>query len=727
MWQKRSVTCVSAVLLAMISGVSEAQELAEHKEQQTQVLEEIMVVAQRRSQSLLEVPIAISVLDGGQLERAGISKPDDLSKVVPGLQVVNGSGSSLPFLRGVGTVNSGVGAEAGVAFYVDDVYYADAVGALASMDNLQRVEVLKGPQGTLYGRNATGGLIHLITPEPQADPLLRASVGYEEYDTYIGSFYATGGLTSTLKGNISAKVNYQEDGWGNNVFTGEEVNRYRYGNVRAKLLWEPTDSDRITFAGDYFKDESDVGIVVGIVQGTQSVLGGGYPGSIYNVALTTDVKPEAEVFGGSINWEHSFDNDLVFKSVTAYRDLSQDLTNGYDVDLDPSDTIAGGFEKKSWSFQQELLLQGSAGQLTYTGGLFYFTYHSKFPIALTLNPGTPIAVSQTQNPETELDSYAIFGQVDYQFTDQNTLTLGLRYTYDDQRLQGSSTIGGVVYESADKSEDFDEVTWRAAFNHQFTDESMAYLSYSRGYRSGLFNGLVINDPAVDPEILDSYEIGLKGEYLDNRLRLGLSAFYNDYKDMQVQSFVVLGSVLSNAASSEVYGIDFESLLAVPLPVGNLTLGANVGAMHAEITDFKNCTIITPTAIPPAFPVPIPVSSVGDCSGNNLPYAPEFQATLSLNYNLPLEKLGGELGLSMNYYHSDAFYGDPDNVLKQDAFDTVDADISYTFPDGQTRLRIYGRNLTDKEVAAYLQRLELGFYNSPRAPRVFGVEAQYTWQ
>ncbi len=720
------ITIFAVVLVSLISpawpNVVNAQS-QEDAESSHGVLEEVIVTAQRRAESLQDVPIAISAFTGKQLESDGIKRTSDLTFVTPGLQLNTVATNGQAFMRGVGTTNLGGNVEGAVAYYVDDVYYADTAGVLMSLNNVERVEILKGPQGTLYGRNATGGLIHVVTPDPEADGYVRGQIGYESYNTITGSLYATGALTDQLKGSFAATYHDQGDGFGTNLTRNEDANYIRNEAYRGKLLWEPTENDSVTFMASYYNDTSDTAGIQMVAENTINAYGVRYSGDPYDGFQNVPTDHVTTAYDGSIKWEHSLGNGMVFKSVTAYR--QSDFSVNIDVDFGPASVGENNLLKDMSSIQQEFLLQGSNDRLSWTTGLFYF--HSDTDFNPTIKAVHPVLgpIQQYRPTNLGLDSYAIFGQADYGLTDRDTLTVGLRYTVDEQSINAkifSITPAGPVQlpGAVDLNTDFNEPTWRLAYKHEFNDSVMGYASYSKGYKSGIYNSTPPYE-IVDPEFLDAYELGLKGSFVDGSVQLDLNGFYYDYEDMQLLTIIGTLASLTNAAKSEVYGLEANASWAVPVSVGDLVLRGNLSVMESEFKDYQGCKIIVPR-----YPLPGNiVNNKGDCSGNSLPFTPDFTSNFGANYAVPVGDAGGELGMAILYYYSDGVYSTPDNVIKQDSYGLINAEVSYQFPGSNYALRLYGRNLTDENV--YIVTAGDAAVNQiPIAPRIYGVEFAFRW-
>jgi iron complex outermembrane receptor protein len=730
------------------------------------IIEEIIVTAQRKSESLQDVPMAISAFSADQLERAGIESASDLTIMTPGVQIGSGYGNALVYMRGIGNNIVVAGSESSNAFYMDDVYYADASGVLTSFNNVERIEVLKGPQGTLYGRNATGGLIHIITPDPQLGPLLNVKLGYEDYETIKGSLYATGGLSEALKASLAVNIAHQGEGYGRNLTLDKEILFIEHQNYRAKALWEPTESDRITFAGSYFRNTGDMGLQGTVYPGRRSITDATYSGPHNSQAgRLADHLTEAEDV--SLRWEHYFDNGMTLKSVSAYRGVNY-LVRDADGDEGELPVLFFGFLKDQQSFQQELLVQGDVDWLdrllSYTSGVFYFNNDGLFatPVTalptndlLTSTPGLALIASLlwpvTDTAQVAIDQYArtktqslaAYSQADYQLNERNTLTAGLRYTLDWLEEETGESFIGVPGGSAQGQSSYGQLTWRLAVKHNFTDQWMAFASFSRGYKSGQYNGVGdgsylalgsdiqqglqnlagrASPQAVRPEILDAYEVGSKATMLNGSLQLGLNAFFYDYQDLQITTVYLATPSLRNAAQAKIYGAELELVWSAPVPLGQLLLHGNAGLLENEFTDFPDCNFWSYT---PVIVIGAGTASTQNCTGNELPFAAPYNLTVGLDYVTP-SVVGGQLGASVTYYRNGGYFLGAENVMLQKPYNAVSAELSHTLRDDRMRMRVYGKNLTDERVWTFCSANNFASNCRAGPPRTVGFELEYTW-
>ncbi|MET0985241.1 MAG: TonB-dependent receptor [Steroidobacteraceae bacterium] len=683
-------------------------------------LEEIVVTAQRRAENQQEVPIAVTTLTAAEIEGAGVTGTDNLRAVTPGLMFTTQQRSSQVFIRGVGSQSTGAGDEGAVATYIDGVYYPSSWGNVISFNNIERVEVLKGPQGTLFGRNATGGLIHVITREPQADFSSRVGVSYDNFDTVEGTLYATGG-GEQIAADIAAYGVHQGEGWGDDLTNGGDVNRKREQAVRSKIAWTPTDDDRLTLALDYSMNESDIGLIRTPIPGHVAVGGVTNPGSIYdfigNFRRFDDT--EIEAYGGALKYERDLGGSSL-SILTAYR--KEDSAYKFDSDGTVATLVHSDLHEETESVQTEVLLTGSAQKLDWTGGVFLFNADSRF----NLTQGSVLPSLQWEGVrKQDTHSIAGFAQGTYSFTDTTRLTLGARYTRDKRNhsardvalpglvVAGTPVPAGTAFFTKQDDKTWGEWTYRVALDQKLTESVMVYASYNRGFKSGVYNLSTPNQPVVDPETIDAYEVGLKSEWFDHLLRFNLAAYKYDYKDIQLQQVAVGGALLFNAAEGDVKGVDVELQLAPKLDVGELTVSAGASFLDATYDSFPGAPISTPG------PTGGNITTSGDAKGNDMTRSPPVTGNLAVDYFLPVA--AGELGFNVNYYYNDGFYFEPDNRVKQDSYSIVNAQVAYSFgPDQRYRVRVFGKNLGDEEYFNSITEFAFGDQAVPGQPRTYGV-------
>lgn len=689
-------------------------------------LAEIVVTAQRRAESLQSVPISVTAVTADKLEASGITSTQDLPNVAPGLIMTNVRNTVTPYLRGIGTQAGTAGTEGAIAVYIDGVYLPNAISSAFSLNNVQRVEVLKGPQGTLFGRNATGGLIHVFTRDPTYNPELRATLGYGNYDTKMASFYVTGGLTENVAADFAFYGSHQGDGWGRNLILGGDVNFRREALVRSKIKAELGERTSVVLAGDYARWRSDIGNVFQPLPGTVSVGRVTTTGSIYDLNSPHQFPSrDSEQYGGSLVITHALTDDIEVQSTSAYR--KHDAFSATNTDGTPAVLNDSRFHEVGDSFQQEILLNGKTGALIWTAGAFYFDSSAGFrPFQFSTTPPSPN--NANRNTETTTKSYSTFAQGTYELAPATNLTLGARYTYDRKAAfgqfiatAGNTVPAGTVIVDVDNlprsqtRRHWDAVTWRIAIDHQLQDNVLAYASMNRGFKSGAFNAADTRQPALNPERLDAYEIGIKSDLLDRTLRFNAAAFYYDYKNIQLQVITGTGSQSFNAPSGRVKGLDVETTWAPRISNGNLEISGSVSLLDTEYLDFPSAphTILRDPSIGGR------VATSTNAKGNEMVRAPNLSSSVTLDYSTPITDVL-EAGGNVSWQHNGKFYWEVNNDVYQKAYDIINAQIFLGKSDSRWRVRLWARNLLDEKYFVFVNTNAFGATASAAAPRTYGI-------
>lgn len=694
-------------------------------------LEDIVVTAQRRNESLQRVPISISAITATALSKAGATGTLALATVTPGLQLPQNRNSVTPSIRGVGSQNVTPGDEGATAVYVDGILYAAAGANIFSLNNVDQVEVLRGPQGTLFGRNAVGGLLNVITRTPDQNSQIRGSIGYGNYQTATGQLYVAGGITEGVAADIAAYGVYQGKGWGRNLNLGNEVNFNREGSLRSKIAIDLGASSDFVLSGDYSYAKNDIGNTRQPLPGTRAVGGRGFVGTIYDTSGDMPIFAKKEVYGTSAKLTHDFDW-AKFSSTTAYRHY--DLEYNLDQDGTPVIFVDGRTPEITKTFQQEFLLSGKAGNLDWTTGLFYF-YSSAGWVDFTQRSTVTPTTNFILNSNMKTNSYAGFAQGTYALTDSTRFTAGLRYTRDTRAIDATQyalagnprPVGTLLNTTANLSRDathraFEKLTWRLALDQQITPSILAFASFSRGFKSGVFSTSSPFNPAVAPETLDAYEIGLKSDLFDRTLRLNISAYHYNYDNIQLQAINATGqSILLNAAKGTINGIDGDVTYAPRLPLGDLQIHLTMAYLDATYDSFPSGQVLTPRPSPAGGNV----LTSGDLSGNDIIFSPHFTSGLSGSYELPV--FGDhKLGLSATWYRNGSFYWDPQNRVKQPSYSLFNGQISFALPGNSVTFKVFGRNLFNKKYYAQVSPSPTGDLGVPGAPRTYGIAADFSF-
>ncbi|WP_068082995.1 TonB-dependent receptor [Novosphingobium rosa] len=743
-----SAAAIAAGLLtpgSAMAGDAQAQAAPAPAQDGAPNVADIIVTANKRAENLQKVPISIAAFTAKAIDTQGIKSVVDLPQLTPGLGFTRTLVGTNAFLRGVGTTSAGYSTESPIATYVDGLYMPNSAASSFSFNNIERIEVLKGPQGTLYGRNTTGGLIHVITKEPGDVTAMDTSVSYGNYNTVQANFYGSTPLSDTVAVNLAALYVNQADGWGRNQFTGKEAYTFKDVGVQGKIRWQPAPDTKITLRGFFDKVNTDQGNAVAMYPGSVGTDGSTYVGKYQ---INTRLTPFAQQRQYSVSLKA--EQGLGFAnltSITGYIDnaspslqtqgpvLGQPLPGQGAINL-------GGYQTaKTFSQELQLTSNNKASPFQWMVGAFY--YHDNSMIQINVY-GTCIGAVCTAPLPTQTTgyantrSYAGFAEGTYSFTHATRLTLGLRYTSDQKTLTGqivplagfpnsipafpAGTVttpaqGGIATDVT-----FNKLTWKAVLAQDLSDRIHAYASYNRGFKSGGFNPTSFTNPASKPEVLDAFEVGMKSELFDRKLRLNLSGFYYDYKGIQLRSTAPPappgGSILFNAAAAHIKGIDAD-LSAVLLP--GLSLDGGFEVLDAHYSSFPSGVCTTPRAIGLSG-LGGTITSTCNLAGFKLPQAPDFSATLGLTYRT--ETRIGRFEFNANDGYKSSFVWEPDNRLRQGSYHLVNASLTWTPPGSRFSLQAYGRNLGK---AYYFVSGANGGGNDgyvPGAPRTYGVKARY---
>ncbi|MCW1402934.1 TonB-dependent receptor [Novosphingobium sp. MW5] len=736
--------CASASLAGLTFALAAQPALAQETDDQGN-LSEIVVTAQKRSENLQRVPVAITAVSSSELQASGVTSPFDLGNAAAGIQINNTVQTFSPHIRGVGTTSFGPGVESPVALYVDNIYYGSTLMAPSDLGDLEQLAVLKGPQGTLFGRNATGGVLQVTTLEPGKVLKVDLRTEIDNYGTSRSMAHVSGPLSERLAAGLTVKYATQAEGWGQNLLTGNDVHKIDDDfAVRGKINWSPTDTTTIKLSGDYGYRKNSLGanIVAAGPAGIPDVItfGPSTPivtaqdnpayNSDYDVATSFDNKNHWEGGGGSLQ----IDQDVGFAhivSITGYRQYKFDSI----FDTDPSPIPLERFEiyQKGKQFTQELQLVSNSNQkLTWTLGAFYFWNQEEAvplrgeftlpSIGVFLPSLTGVNTLDTFS-DVRSESIAVFGQATYKITDSTRITAGLRYTHEKRSSSGFI----LAYVDNDPSTSFplvptvtsedktDQATWRVSIDQDIGPDAMVYASYNRGFKSGGFNGFNPTNPPYQPEKIDAYEIGLKSELANRTIRFNPSAFYYKYSQIQITSLIPPPlPIILNAAKAEIYGLDLETQWA---PTPDLTFNLSAEWLSAKFTDYPDGNVT----------VPLPgggnVIVLGDLSGKRLPFAAKF--TLNAGVNYTHDFAGGKITLNANDAYNSGYSTETDGRLKIGSFHMVNASISWTDKSDRFTVGVFGRNLADEHIPAQLSTTYYGDEaDFSLAPRTFGISLAY---
>ncbi|MDP3737712.1 MAG: TonB-dependent receptor [Hyphomonadaceae bacterium] len=714
----------------------------------------VIITAQKRAQDIQDVPVAVTALGGEALQDLHVTDIRDLNALAPSLQIKTDDNAANPkiFIRGIGLNDFNPNTASAVAIYTDGVYIGSPLAQMGQFFDLDRVEVLRGPQGTLYGRNTTGGAINLISRKPTDEFDANASIEYGSYNGVTVEGAVGGPISSTLAYR-AAGTYVTNDGYTLNRLTGNRGNDTDRGSARFSLAWTPSDTFDALFQLRYGRSKggSILAYNRSLLPQTAGATGpdgfcapafytsgdctdlAGYANTstnLYQGDYHLEGKDEVETFGGSatLTWDLGA---MSLISVTGYDHADRDDLE--DTDAGPTDIITARYQAKQWAASEELRLQSNGDNtLNWVAGIYLArdelesnSYYDVFRVANSGDPATdlPQGIGVFGWPFTQdTDSYAVFGQADYKVTDKLTATLGLRYSADDKTFHYdsvySSNVGDPtfnIFPTVDDSRTFDSLSGKLGLQYAVNDDVNLYASYNRGYKSGGFFGGQTTDPAAvlpyNDEVVNAYEVGLKSELLDNVLTANFAAFFYDYQDLQVYTLVVDSNTnltvqnFTNASNAEVSGLEAE-LIATPIDGLDLSLGASF--LDATYKDFS--------------------SAGDDYSGNTLPNAPEASLTGSARYEWSIFGGSAEAQADVSY-RSKVFY-DTRNVerLSDDDRTFVNLRFGWKPGDGGMEFGVFGRNVTGETNVSDIIPIEgLGFDLFSVGPReTAGVYARFDY-
>jgi iron complex outermembrane receptor protein len=679
-------------------------------------LEEVTVTARRREESLQEVPIAVSAFSSERIEATGAPDITWLQQSTPNLtlQVARGSNSTLiAFIRGVGQQDPLWGFEPGVGLYVDDVYIARPQGAVLDIYDIERLEVLRGPQGTLYGRNTIGGAIKYVTRSLGNEARLdtRLTLGnYAQHD-----FIASGvlPLSDTLSVGGSAAI-YRRDGYGENLTTGNQ-NHYAKSvdAFRVSAEWNPSDALSFKLAADQVTDNSPAKHGHREAPGAGLAVNDPIPKSVYDTYAGFGDKNKVTTEGVALTIAYDVNDAITLKSISAYREGETNTLIDFDSGPTSALDVPGHYADRQ--FTQELQVIYDGDKLQGVAGLYYLNASAsgEFDTIVGLI-NTTIATAGVVDTE----SYAAFADVSYDFTDKLRASVGLRYTEDTkegsvyrQNFTGigsplfgnDAAVPGLLRSDYTNERTFDKLTPRVSVSYDLLDTLTTYVSYSEGFKSGGFDmrGDVVLTPdtvnGFDSETVSSYELGVKGSAWDGRASYNLAVFYSDYSDQQItrQQPTVTGSIASfvdNAGASTIQGVELEGAFAFT-DAFSVTYG--IGWTDADFDEYNTFQLVTNPAPPPAtISVPVDLSDTAVFQNT-----PEWNGNVALNYMQPLRSGWGSLlgTLSASYRDSYTMFEFKNPLIDQtEDYTLIDASLVWTAANEKLKVQLTGRNLTDEE-------------------------------
>lgn len=693
-------------------------------------LDTVLVTAQRRSEDLQDVGMALAVFDSEALLAAGVTDAMQLQTVVPSLTYLATGTAAQPYLRGIGTRQSVVGLEPSIATYIDDRYVARPFAAMFDMLDIERVEVLKGPQGVLYGRNAAGGAIRAITRDPR-EPSLEVAGTAGSHAARRLSVAAGGSFADAWRGQIAAAVE-RRDGFATNVIPegramADDVDRVAY---RGKLLWDATDAVTAKLGFSWWSSTDWAGrdvVAAGVPEANRG-------GALYGGVTTREPDQFATTLARDNDMTElaadlRFDVRLAkldFVSVTTYTD--DDFEQVFDVDASSARLVDLRMIEPSETWSQEFhLLSREKAKLEWLAGMYVYRQDAANTYVLedtvSAQPAFAAGTDVSNGRQDVLtQAYALFAQAAYGFGERWTANIGGRWSRERKRVTLDDAPGAVTNVPTPYADErnWDDFTPRVALEYR-GNLGLAYASYSRGFKSGGYNYPASVNPVLNPETLDSYEIGVKSDLGSERLRVSSALFYYDFANLQVTRGGT-GTFLTteNAASARVRGLEVDVSAAV---TPSLSIQGGLALIDSEYTDYT-AGVLVPQMVPPYGSTPLPGGL--DVRGQSLLRSPDEAAYIGIHYEARLAG-GGRIPVSIDYSYKGDYYFDFSAVeatewLKQDAYGLLNARVAYAGGAGSGwEIGVWGRNLTD---AAYYEDAVL-FTASSRIsyadPRTYGID------
>lgn len=711
-------------------------------------LEEVVVTAQHREQNLQDIPISVTAIGAQDLNEAQIFGASEIAFRVPGMSYAEfAPGQSLISMRGINSADDGAGMDNSVVMFLDGVYIGRLANINFEMFDLERIEVLRGPQGTLFGRNAIGGAINVTTAKPTDELTAKVdlSAGNEGMLRYQG--LVSGPITENLSGKLTYS-HREHDGYVDNVVLNKDQQDEDTDSYRGQLLWS-TDNSSWLLSADYMEDDREdmgrVPIANGGADPEPIATWQRLAGDFGKVAAPADGHSYREASGVSLQGDIEFDSGTL-TTITAMRDAETDWAmasigapfGGGSIEV--IDDIVEDIETFTQEFRWTSSLDGS---FNYVAGLFYLVEETdrqeQFFVAAPAGPGgSYINVgNEFAIQENETTSYAAYIQGDWDFAEDWTLTVGARYTYDEKETKSESVNcanpGAEVYPECDgqgsslgiinqnfivdAEDDWNDFSPKASLQWRQTDDVMWFATIAKGFKSGGFGGAPGTpeqaEVALDEETAWNYEIGMKGDFFDNSLRLNVTGFYTDYEDLQVVRFGPTADapdfgqfVTKNIGEAEIIGLEAELFW---YPTENFYLSATYAYLDTEVDD-----LIFDAAGGPI-----------DVSGSDLRQAPENSGSLTAGYSWPLNN-GSEINLRGDVIYSDEQINDfVDQRTVIEEYTLLNLRAAWRSSDENWEFAVWGKNLTEEEYIQHSYVIGPGVIGTWGPPRTYG--ATVTWQ
>jgi iron complex outermembrane receptor protein len=729
----KKVTRCSPLLGCMLANLVSPGAMAQ-TQSSSLVLEEVIVTARKREERLQDVAVAVSAISGKAIDDAHIRNSADLTQLVPSLTLGSGGGESF-VIRGIGTQAFSGGVEPSVSTMIDGVVLGRSSQSFMQLVDIQRVEVLRGPQGTLFGKNSSSGVVHFITRDPSDEPegTLRASaIDRDEYR--LGAT-----VSGPVSDNLGLRLTYggvRDDGYIENVYNSDDLGGGDTDTVRFKARWTPAPDLDLKWSSDYAKEDDTNRIsTLRVVQDpaiAEEVLPVVASKDNYRVNLNGDISNDIKTWGHSleINWDLS---GHTLTSISGYRKFEKDaITDNDDRPTDPRAFTSQSQSNDQDQYTQELRINSPGDdRLRYVSGLYLFLQSLDQQLTRT------IAGSVSMSDYTvDTTNYAAFGEVTYDITESVRGLAGGRYTYDElkYKFQRESAIWGTVNPPFKDDNDDTNFSGKLTLEWDMLEDAMLYGSFTQGYKGQAYNVTFGTTPpleSVDPEKSNSWEVGLKSMLFDSRLILNGALFLTDYDDFQGQTQIDDGDntafFLTNAGEVRTQGLELDF---TALATQNLSLNGGLSLIDATIEDFKSGPCSQGQKFSGACP-----NGDQDLSDGDLPFSPDWKVILNANYLIPLDGLPFDLVAKAAYRGQDDVLMDitQDKGTVQSGYSVFDLSMTLESNEEHWDATLYVKNVADKHYASGIFSNQISFNPggySQRLPKVSrrttGLEVRYSW-
>lgn len=742
---KLALAFASSTLALSCPTAGWAQASAASEAEQQGGLGEIVVTATKRETFLQDTPLAVSAIGGDAIDSRGIRDLQELSVSQPSL--VMGTDAAFGFnasIRGIDSSASGIGTDTPVAFYVDGVYLGRNAGGVFGLANIERIEVLRGPQGTLFGRNATAGAVHIITKTPGDKTEFFGEAEYGNFSHIRVRASAQAPISDNLSFLIAGYHQQAKSFSHNNAFTGENMEPVRDTNIRATLAYRPSPATEIVFRADYGVSEPDAwrpdvvtkpGYVGTAADASIDNISATLP-YIDDIAVNDDEYIRRRQGGFALTVEQDLSDTLQLTSISAWR-------KSYATFLIDSDgTTAVGqrswlnFEHQNQISQELRLTSNNDGWFNWLLGGYYFRekantrfYADRFNL--------PVPDQIGFRPFNKTEALAAFGELTLAVSDSLTIRPGLRYSRETKTFSNVMVrdLSPDPTRGVPRQLPFDETlrqttekTWtdwspKISIDYHLNDDIMIYALAQKGFKSGGNNHTaadLVGNPTFDPEKVWSYEAGIRSDLFDRRLRINITGFYMDYKSLQVRapSLTAGVAVYRNASDAVVKGLEFEALLR---PIDGLTLQGAFTLLDGTYENYDFFATSAAGCLGGAFDA---AQSLCSYSGNRLQRAPKLKSTVGATY---VADIGiGELETNLTWSHTGRNFYDDRNMLGTKAYDIVDAFVSLSVADSPWSFRAWMKNMTDERYYAHLNPLGSAIVAHANWPRTYGLTASFRY-